>query len=262
VRLDVPIIGQLQDTQEVNRYYDCVASSIASCLTYLTQKKYGGAEIKDAVYGTAYVGVTDPEKYITYCQQQHISLKKETGSSSKALLSSAIAHIKNKIPVLLTEDDPYAPNPSLGWTHVVAVCAVDEPSGTLTVMDPYVAKYITQPYEHWISVLRTNAIFTLEHDYTIPQGWRDVGSVLYGPNNVPVRTGFRDWILMHPNWNNADWPLQPEESRNPLELSNPKLGPGTEQLFRMTILEWTEKLGVFEGWPGPEIIALRKKAGI
>lgn len=257
MRLGVPIVSQLADTQEKNRLYDCVPASIASCLQYLTKKIYDGAAIKDTIYGVDYVGVTDPTEYIPYCKAQQILLKSIVGESAKELLASALAEIRNGHPVLLTEVDPYGPG-----THMVVGCAVDEPPGTLTIMDPFIAQYITKPDTYWLTVLRTDSIFSLEKLYTVPSGWRDDETVLYGPNNIPVKMGFREWILIHPNWDNTDWPMQPEEHRNPLELSNPTLGEGTQQIFRMTVLEWTEKLGVFRAWPGPEILALRKKAGI
>jgi hypothetical protein len=91
-----------------------------------------------------------------------------------------------------------------------------------------------------------------------PQGWHDTGTVLKAPNGVPVIKGFRDYILNHPTWDTNNWPLQPEEARNPLEVSNPSLGAGTQQIFRLGALEWTPARGVFVAWIGQEVIALRK----
>jgi hypothetical protein len=92
----------------------------------------------------------------------------------------------------------------------------------------------------------------------IPQGWHDDGTILIAPNKVPVIKGFRDYILADPTWDANNWPLQPEEARNPLEVSNPSLGTGTQQLFRLCALEWTPSRGVFLAWIGQEVIALRK----
>jgi hypothetical protein len=91
---------------------------------------------------------------------------------------------------------------------------------------------------------------------TIPQGWLDNGTTLTAPNGVPVVRGFRDYVLAH-NWDANNWPLQAEQGRTPLELSNPSLGGGTAQDFRYTTLEWTPAKGVFVAWTGVELQALR-----
>jgi GH25 family lysozyme M1 (1,4-beta-N-acetylmuramidase) len=90
----------------------------------------------------------------------------------------------------------------------------------------------------------------------IPQGWKDDGTTLTAPNTIPVIKGFRDFILAHP-WDPNNYPLAREEGRNPVEVSNPSLGPGTQQLFRLFPLEWTQDRGVFPAWGGQEILALR-----
>jgi hypothetical protein len=92
----------------------------------------------------------------------------------------------------------------------------------------------------------------------IPLGWTDNGATLTAPNKIPVTLGFRDYILNN-TWNPADWPLEEAHAQNPLELSNPGIGGGTLQTFRMTVLEWTPTLGVFEAWSGQELLALRAK---
>lgn len=91
----------------------------------------------------------------------------------------------------------------------------------------------------------------------VPKDWKDNGTILTAPNGIAVIKGFRDYILAN-HWDSGNWPLQPEEARNPLEVSNPGLGAGTQQLFRYTMLEWTPGHGVFVAWVGQEIIALRK----
>jgi hypothetical protein len=90
----------------------------------------------------------------------------------------------------------------------------------------------------------------------VPQGWKDDGITLTAPNGVPVVLGFRDFILTHP-WDPGNYPLAREEGRNPLEVSNPGLGAGTQQLFRLFPLEWTQDRGVFPAWGGQEIQTLR-----
>lgn len=88
---------------------------------------------------------------------------------------------------------------------------------------------------------------------TIPQGWKDDGTTLTAPNNIPVVRGFRDHVLTS-NWDPNNWPLNAEYAANPVEQSNPSLGTGTAQDFRWKRLEWTAKSGVIEGWIGQELV--------
>jgi hypothetical protein len=90
----------------------------------------------------------------------------------------------------------------------------------------------------------------------IPTGWRDDGVALTAPNGHRVVLGFRRYILTNA-WDAANLPLQEEHGSSPLELSNPELGSGTQQIFNWTTLEWTPTRGVFVAWPGPELLALR-----
>ena len=90
----------------------------------------------------------------------------------------------------------------------------------------------------------------------IPAGWRDDGATLTAPNGHRVVLGFRRYVLTKP-WDATNLPLQEESGRSPLEESNPALGAGTQQIFTQTMLEWTPKRGIFEGWMGPEILQLR-----
>jgi hypothetical protein len=93
----------------------------------------------------------------------------------------------------------------------------------------------------------------------VPAGWHDDPNkkILTAPNGVQVTQGFRDYILTN-EWNPEDIPLQAAQGLNPLELSNPSLGGGTQQITRESALEWTSKQGVFKAWIGQELIATKK----
>ena len=100
----------------------------------------------------------------------------------------------------------------------------------------------------------------------VPKGWRDDGATLTAPNGAPVVRGFRDYILHRPApWPDWNWPLGPEAAVAQLELGNPALGGGSQQLFRATVLEWRPKsagtsagpVDVFEMWVGQELAATR-----
>ena len=90
----------------------------------------------------------------------------------------------------------------------------------------------------------------------VPTGWHDDGKTLTAPNNIVVVHGFRDFVLAN-QWDASNYPLEAEHGQSPLELSNPSLGNGTQQVFRWTTLEWTSSRGVFVAWVGQELLALR-----
>lgn len=90
----------------------------------------------------------------------------------------------------------------------------------------------------------------------IPQGWHDDGVTLTAPNGIGVRQGFRSFMLAN-QWHPDNWPLEEEHAQNPLEVSNPDLGGGTQQTCRWTMLGWTAKQGVFVEWIGEELLAYR-----
>jgi len=87
-------------------------------------------------------------------------------------------------------------------------------------------------------------------------GWIDDGTTLTAPNGVPVRLGFREYILSHA-WDGGNWPLAPEQGVDLLEASNPALGGGTQQLFRWSMLGYTAARGVFVEWLGQELYTVR-----
>lgn len=91
----------------------------------------------------------------------------------------------------------------------------------------------------------------------IPAGWKDNGATLTAPNGHTVTLGFRDYILNH-QWDANNVPLEEAHGQTPLELSNPSLGSGTQQVFKTTVLEWTPTKGVFVSWVGQELLKLRE----
>ena len=101
---------------------------------------------------------------------------------------------------------------------------------------------------------------TYSANMRIPTGWHDDGKTLTAPNGHKVVDGCRIFVLTN-DWNANDWPLQEEQARQSLELSNPSLGNGTQQIFRMSMLGYTPQRGVFVEWIGQELIAVRAKLG-
>lgn len=115
----------------------------------------------------------------------------------------------------------------------------------------------TFPWDALIAGINTNQSAQGGTTMTVPSGWKDTGSVLTAPNNIPITDGFRTYVLSHA-WDPANIPLEPAHGLSPLELSNPGLGSGTRQTFRWVALEWTSKAGVFESSVGQELVAVLK----
>lgn len=117
----------------------------------------------------------------------------------------------------------------------------------MAIADPALAKSIT------------SLIASLEGERSmVPTGWKDDGTTLTAPNGIPVVQGFRQFLLSN-TWDAANWPLEPEQGANPVEMSNPSVGAGTRQTFRMSMLEWTQARGVFLGWCGQELLKVREE---
>lgn len=93
-------------------------------------------------------------------------------------------------------------------------------------------------------------------DSVLNHSWVDdpTNKILKDPNGTPVTLGFRDFIL-NPvnNWDPNNIPLEPEKAVNPVEQSNPSLGAGTSQLFRLCRMGYTAKMGVYVTWVGQEL---------
>src|SRR5229473_4089 len=90
----------------------------------------------------------------------------------------------------------------------------------------------------------------------IPTGWHDDGTTLTAPNGVGVRLGFRAFVLAN-NWSKDNWALAPEQGVSLLEASNPGLGGGDQQVFRWSLLGYTQQRGVFLEWCGQELAFVR-----
>jgi N-acetyl-anhydromuramyl-L-alanine amidase AmpD len=246
-----PMISQLD--HDINAQFDCVPTSIAAAMQYLTGTAFSGSEVKDAVYGAGYQGVTAPGEYIGYCAKHGVLLSPFNGTNV-ALVAATREQIGHGNPVLLTQIDPYMPIGS-GVSHVVAAYACN--TNSITVMDPYIDQPVTKSDQQWESDLLSGQIWIVEKETSmIPTGWVDNGTTLTAPNKCVVTLGFRDYVLSH-SWDANNWPLENAHAQMPLELSDPSLGNGTQQVCRSTVLEWTPGTGVFVAWSGQELLKMR-----
>lgn len=251
-----PFVNQLDGSE--NAEFNCVPASLSACIRYLTGQTVTPDRLKDAAYGPAWANTgTAADAYVSVCARYGVRLYPVENASVQEAIQQAHALLAQGLPVVFTQQDDYAPSQYRdSWTHV-CVWYADAPNA-LTAMDPFGGKQIMYTDAVWASRLRSNEVWSMEKGNTmqIPTGWSDDGSVLTAPNNIQIRTGFRNYVLNN-NWNPNNWPLQSEQGLNPLEVSNASLGGGTQQIFRWTVLEWTSTRGTFVAWSGAEILALR-----
>lgn len=164
-----PIVSQLTDTTasgpSENKQFDCVAASIGASILYYQgkqqwDKSINPDRIKDAVYGNTYVGGTSASDYIPFVESLGYKLSPINDTPAQ-LIKQAHLKIRAGIPVIFTEPDPYV-DASLGWSHVCVFYA--EAPGSLTAMDPYVAKSIKKADADWQKLLMFNQLWIVEQE--------------------------------------------------------------------------------------------------
>lgn len=176
--LNFPHIDQLNSPTldgrpDENREFNCVPSSICAGLRYLTaDNSFEPDQLKDAAYGESLANSgTAASAYVDFCAQHGAKLYPINGTPSE-LISAAHQHLALGHPVIFTEPDPYCTpyqRDTLGWTHV-CVFYKDDPSGTLTAMDPFGqgGHDVTNSDAVWEGLLRYNQIWIMEkEDMTI-----------------------------------------------------------------------------------------------
>lgn len=232
-----PMISQRDSDPNAN--FDCVPTSIAACLQWLTGQKFSGGEIKDAVYGRNYTGGTAARAYVDYCASHGVTLAPINGTGA-ALVTALHGALAEQHPCLITEPDPYA----AGWTHVCA--AYKDTSSSITVMDPWIDAPVTKSDAAWASQLEFNQIWVLKRSDMIPQNWKDDGHTLTATNGVTVILGFRDHILQASSWDAGNVPQEAEYHADQVLLHNAAVGAGQRQCFRDSLLWYTATKGVVQ----------------
>lgn len=178
---------------------------------------------------------------------------------------------------------PYSWQPALGdITHIIPVIGIDKDGDFIVgdqanVVEGWPQTYLASAIHfHWASVVQLvgsdaahpwlapipgndprtwptgfNAQQFGGNTMGIPANWKDDGTTLTAPNGVKVVHGFRLRVLQ--GWHPDNWPLGEEYGTQSLEDSNKSLGAGTQQVFRWSMLGWTQARGVFEEWVGVEL---------
>jgi len=150
-----------------------------------------------------------------------------------------------------------------GLNHIITLAGISD-DGNVLVLDPASVPFSARPFprRYRVSQLAFVSMVAITLPWIqggnmVPKDWHDDGTTLTAPNGHKVVRGFRDYVLSH-YWDPGNYPLEEEVGRNPLEESNPSLGAGTQQVFRWTVLEWTQQRGVFVAWVGQEFLKLRQ----
>lgn len=97
----------------------------------------------------------------------------------------------------------------------------------------------------------------------LKQGGWILSDALYSPlaPHIPISGPFKDHVLTrNPPWNVDDYPEEQAHHQAALELSNPKMGSGIQQIFRFSMLCMQDgHNSVVEESTGQEVKALRTK---
>src|SRR6266704_558040 len=266
-----------------NAQEDCVAASICAMCMYLNgikafdHDKYNPDKFKDMAYGEALRNSgTAAIKYVDYCKSLGVKLWPLDGDCPY-LVEQAHKFLAEGKPVLFTQDD-WIVDTSLpeyrGWTHVAAWYA-DAP-GTLTSMDPWGGFPRMKSDTGWVQVMRAREIWIAEKIVQpatvsgVPEGchYDQPSHTLTAPNGVKVVLGFCTEVLKG-NWAPWNHPVVNQYYRDPLEDSNPPLGPGDQQPFNDRVLGYPHNpQHPFEGfknkviveYAGKELVAARQIA--
>ena len=260
-----PFINQNNDQQpggppDVNARMNCVAASIAWADESLTHATYYAEQVKDAVYGNAYVGMTSEQSYVTWEQGQGVKLWNFSSSSPTALIAAIHSFLAQGFPVLITMPSewgiPLSQQPAGFTTHVG--CAFSDDGGGIHVMNPWGGFDHYGSDQYWADRLCYGTVWPMSRTGEIPMGvpanWKDDGTTLTAPNGQVVTLGFRDHIL-GTTWESDDWPLENAVGLKSVELGNSSIGAGTRQIFRKHMLGWTPTRAVYEAWTGQELLA-------
>ncbi len=265
------------DGTSPNKASDCVPASIGATILWYQGKSQWDNEVNpdrllDMAYPEGYQGGTAAIKFVEACKQFGVRLTPIQGDN-EGLVKEAHSHLTAGTPVIFTIVDPYMPASS-GYTHV-CVWYADGP-GTLTAMDPWPGKPVTHSDAEWEAVMRFNEIWVASKIVQpttvsgVPEGWHydQPSHTLTAPNGVKVALGFCTEVLKG-NWPAWCHPVVNQYYRDPLEDSNPALGPGDQQPFNDRVLGYPHNpQHPFEGlknkviveYAGKELVAARQIA--
>lgn len=240
-------INQNNDQQpggppDVNARNNCVAASIAWADESLKHETYYAEQVKDAVYGNSYVGMTAEQAYEQWEQSQGVKLWSFSSNSPTALIAAVHSFLAQGFPVLVTMPSqwgiPINQQPAGFTTHVG--CAFSDDGGGIHVMNPWGGFDHYGSDDYWAARLCYNTVWPMSLAGVVPMGvpagWHDDGKTLTAPNGKTVLLGDRDYILNH-NWAGDNVPVDDGERYiSSLLYQDGRWGPGSRRVFRYSYL--------------------------
>ncbi len=175
---------------------------------------------------------------------------------------------------LMTSENksPYSWHDPDNLGHVLVVVGYDDVHQWLLVHDPLIGTNDQPMWYTYASFQNAKVADLLEvngpalnksqgDSMALPSTWHDTGTELTNPTTSNVVSGvFREFILDN-SWDETDVPVENVEVMAQLEVGNPKVGGGNQQVFRYSVLEQSASFNdnkVFKMYAGQEILALRK----
>jgi hypothetical protein len=205
-----PLRDQLRDIPSEdgkpaeNASEDCVPTSIAAGVQYLTGAKVSADRLKDDVYGQGYVGGGAARSYVVEVAKLGVRLTVRSGSQAQ-LIGILREELRAGHPCLITMPSHWntAPKNAMhpGNSHCGVVYAIDETDGgQMWVMNPWRGFAQKQSIAWWRARLCYGQVWPMarievatpaEKPQTapagpkLPDGWSWDGAMLTAPNNVP-----------------------------------------------------------------------------
>lgn len=124
------------DGVDENKNQNCVAACIAMCLWTLTGVQYSPDQVKDAVYGEAYVGVQSAAAYVKYCFDHGVTLTPTNGQPWD-LIEGMKTDLEAGKPSLFTVPTNWQGAADSQSTHVMVALGWDGVNSQFTVADPW-----------------------------------------------------------------------------------------------------------------------------
>lgn len=209
--INVPLRDQLDEKTtdgrpDENARANCVPASLAAALSALTGHPYYGDELKDATYGQAYTGATDPAHYIAYLAAQGVRMWEVRGATGDALVATVRAELALDHPVYGAIPSQWGSTTAAdiathgGPTHAIMFCDANPAAGTLTAMNPWPldgqhAFYQTMPAVWWASRLVYGHVFPLEGAASMSYIKQPDGSARDDQTGVVLHLGMAAYVL-------------------------------------------------------------------
>jgi hypothetical protein len=154
--------GHLSENARMN----CVPTSVAAAMSWLLDRHFDGDQLKHAVYGEHYLGLTSPNRYVTFARSQGVLLRRITADSQRGLVDRLKDLLNRGVPTLVTmpaawQKAPADPLHPQATTHVSVAVGLG-PQGQIRVMNPWGGFWQEGDDDYWAARLCYGELWTLE----------------------------------------------------------------------------------------------------